>query len=237
MISLPKRAQHAGSRRSLEGLLLPIECNTTLTGLANTTPMVGAQHPAAQRLPWFLSESTWASEAVNQRQLVLLEQPQATVPHTHGILAIDETGDHQWGAKTAYVRRQYLGSIGKIDNGVFSVRSLWADAHRYYPLEVEPSTPGHWFAKGQADAAFRTTLAITFPLVQQARTRQFPFRAVVADASYGSHLDFRAGLLAMGAGYVHAEKPSHAWWHAEGEVGSAYELAQAAPWQGEQPGH
>ena len=33
-----------------------------------------------------------------------------------------------------------------------------------------------------------------------------------------------------------AEKPSHAWGHLEGEVGSAYGLAQAAPWQAAQPG-
>ena len=56
-----QRSQRDGFRRYLEGLLLPAERNKTLTGLANTGPDVGAQHPRAQGLQWFLSESPWAA--------------------------------------------------------------------------------------------------------------------------------------------------------------------------------
>ena len=42
-------------RRYLEGLLLPAERNKTLTALANTEPVVGAQHRQAQSLQWFSS--------------------------------------------------------------------------------------------------------------------------------------------------------------------------------------
>lgn len=231
-----KRTQRAAFRRYLEGLLLPTERNKTLTGLANTAPVIDAQHPAAQRLQWFLAESTWAPEAINQRRLALLTQHPTTAPHAHGVLVIDETGDRKWGTKTAHVGRQYLGSIGKIDNGVVSVSSLWADANLSYPLEVEPYTPAHWFAKGNKDAAFRTKLAIALELVKRAQALAVPFQAVVADALYGSNIAFRGGLDALGVPYVLAEKPSHAWWHPEGELGSAYELAQAALWQPEHPG-
>jgi hypothetical protein len=51
------RAQRHGFRRYLEGLLLPAERNKTLTALANTEPVVGAQRKEAQNLQWFLSES------------------------------------------------------------------------------------------------------------------------------------------------------------------------------------
>src|ERR671923_247184 len=54
-----QRNQRESFRRYLEGLLLPQERNKTLTALANTEPVVGAQHPHAQSLQWFLSESTW----------------------------------------------------------------------------------------------------------------------------------------------------------------------------------
>ena len=54
---------------------------------------------------------------------------------------IDETGDRKDGHHTAHVGRQYLATPGKIDNGVVSVSSLWADEQVYYPLEVEPYTP------------------------------------------------------------------------------------------------
>ena len=53
------RAQRDGFRRYLEGLLLPAERNKTLTALANTEPLDGAQRKEAQSLQWFLSESGW----------------------------------------------------------------------------------------------------------------------------------------------------------------------------------
>jgi SRSO17 transposase len=39
------------------------------------------------------------------------------------IVIIDETGDRKKGKKTDYVARQYLGSVGKIDNGIVSVNA------------------------------------------------------------------------------------------------------------------
>jgi SRSO17 transposase len=69
---LARRNQRDALRRYLEGLLLPAERNKTLTALANTEPVVGAQHRRAQGLQWFLSESSWAPEAVNRQRLQLL---------------------------------------------------------------------------------------------------------------------------------------------------------------------
>ncbi|GHD72337.1 hypothetical protein GCM10010317_082440 [Streptomyces mirabilis] len=51
-------AQRRGFREYLAGLLLPRDRNKTLTCLAGTQPVVGAQHAAVQRLQFFLSEST-----------------------------------------------------------------------------------------------------------------------------------------------------------------------------------
>lgn len=125
-----KRNQRETFRRYLEGLLLSSGRNKTLTALANTEPVVDSVHPQAQKLQWFLSESTWDPAAVNVRRLALLQQSLVTAPKPSGVLVIDETGDRKWGSKTAHVGRQYLGSIGKTDNGIVSVHSLWADEQR-----------------------------------------------------------------------------------------------------------
>lgn len=231
-----KLNQREALRRYLEGLLLPMERNKTLTALANTEPVVGAQHAAAQKLQWFLSESNWDPGLVNQRRLKLLMEDSATAPTASGALVIDETGDRKWGDKTAHVGRQYLGSMGKVENGVLSVHSLWADERRYYPLEVEPYTPAHWFAGGKADAAFRTKPQIALELVQRAVQTQVPFRAVVADSFYGENAGFVAGLEQLELGYVLALKPSHAWWHPQEEIGSVAEVARLEPWQQKAPG-
>jgi SRSO17 transposase len=77
-------AQRRGLRDYLQGLLLPRDRNKTLTGLADAEPIVGAQHRQVQRLQWFLSESTWDHEVVNQRRIELLGADAATAPHAQG---------------------------------------------------------------------------------------------------------------------------------------------------------
>lgn len=98
-------------------------------------------------------------------------------------------------------------------------------------------TPAHYFAKGKKDPQFRTKLKIAVELVRRAVQAHFPFRAVVADSFYGEDHGVKRGLRELGVGYVLALKPSHAWWHPEGAIGSFQEAAQAAGWKSlEQPG-
>ena len=111
------RAQRHSFRRYLEGLLLPAERNKTLTALANTEPVVGAQRKEAQSLQWFLSESRWDPQEVNERRLELMVDENATAPSEEGVLAIDEHGDRKWGKHTAHVGRQWLANIGKTESG------------------------------------------------------------------------------------------------------------------------
>jgi SRSO17 transposase len=65
-------AQRRGLRDYLQGLLLPRDRNKTLTGLAGAEPITGAQHREVQRLQWFLSESAWDYQQVNDQRVRLL---------------------------------------------------------------------------------------------------------------------------------------------------------------------
>jgi SRSO17 transposase len=105
-------------------LLLPTERNKTLTGLANTEPDVGAQHPRAQGMQWFLSESSWQERQVQESRLRLLLEEPSTAPDGQGVLVIDEHGDRKRGHKSAHIGKQYLANLGKLDTGVVSVTSL-----------------------------------------------------------------------------------------------------------------
>src|SRR5215208_754396 len=222
------RAQRDSFRRYLEGLLLPAERNKTLTALANTEPVAGAQRKEAQSLQWFLSESRWDPQEVNERRLELRVDENATAPSEEGVLVIDEHGDRKWGKHTAHVGRQWLANIGgKTESGVVSVSSLRAHERVYYPVDFEPYTPSHHFEGGKQDPAFRTKLKIASQLVELAVKRNIPFRAVVADSFYGADWGFKGALEGaleeLSAAYVLALKPSHAWWHKEDEIGSPYE--------------
>src|SRR3712207_5822177 len=205
-------AQRRAFRAYLQGLLLPRDRNKTLTALVGTEPAVGAQHPAAQQLPYFLSEADWDALAVNARRLGLLLGDPATVPHAGGVLVLDDTGDRKAGTKTAHVARQYLGSVGKIDNGIVAVTTLWADERVYYPLHLQPYTPARRLPRGKADPVFRTKPQVAEELVAAAVAAVVPFRAIVADCFYGAHEGFVEALNRADRPYVLALKPEKGMW-------------------------
>jgi SRSO17 transposase len=126
------------------------------------------------------------------------------------------------GKHTAHVGKQWLANMGKTENGVVSVSSVWADEGVYYPLEVEPYTPKHHFEGGTSDPRFRTKLKIAQQLVERSVETGVPFRAVVADSFYGEDEGFRQALSELGTGYVLALKESHSWWHREGTIGALW---------------
>jgi hypothetical protein len=230
-------AQRRSFRAYLQGLLLPRERNKTLTALAGAEPIVEAQHPEVQRLQFFLSESPWDAEALNARRLEVLLADPSTRPQADGVLIIDETGDRKDGTKTAHVARQYLGSRGKIENGIVAVTSLWADERLYYPLHLQPYTPSERLVGGKKDPAFRTKPQLGLALVAAAVEAGISFRAVVADCFYGDNLGFTRTLEGAGLPYVVGVKKSTGIWAAADAIHSPQEAVAALRWESpDQPG-
>jgi SRSO17 transposase len=230
-------AQRRGLRDYLQGLLLPRDRNKTLTGLAGAEPITGAQHREVQRLQWFLSESAWDHQQVNERRVQLLRQDPATAPHERGVLVIDDTGDRKDGSATAHVARQYLGSVGKIDNGIVAVTSLWADARCYWPVHAVPYTPASRLPAGERDPGFRTKPQLAIELVQAAQQAGVPFQAVVADCAYGDNPGFTDALGAAKVPFVLALKPRRGTWAPAEAAHTPLEAAAELGWHGpKQPG-
>jgi hypothetical protein len=222
--------QRRGFRAYLQGLLLPRDRNKTLTALAGAEPVVGAQHAAVQGLQWFLSEAPWDAERVNRRRVQLLLDDPATAPHDRGVLVIDDTGARKAGTKTAHVARQYLGSVGKTDNGIVAVSSLWADERVSWPVDVVPYTPAGWLPKGKRDPGFRTKPQQAVELVQAARTAGIAFRAVVADCFYGDNVGFTEALGAARVAYVLAVKPRKGVWAPADQTHTPQQAARQLAW-------
>jgi len=232
-----KLAQRRSFREYLSGLLLPRDRNKTLTALAGAEPIVEAQEAPVQRLQFFLSESTWEVEKVNERRLELLFANPATAPHDGGVLVVDETGDRKEGNKTDHVARQYLGSVGKVDNGIVAVSTLWADERLYYPLHVQPYTPAERLPGGKKHPAFRTKPQIAMALVDRALALGVSFRAVVGDCVYGESAHFEGALWEAGLPYVLGLRPLRGTWAPEEAAHTPEEAAQELRWGGpEDPG-
>jgi SRSO17 transposase len=188
-------AQRHGFRTYLSGLLLPRDRSKTLTALVGAEPLVQAQAAGVQRLQFFLSEAAWDAEAINAKRLALLGAEPATASSANGVLIIDDTGDRKDGSATDHVARQYLGSVGKIDNGIVAVTTLWADEAHYYPLHVAPYTPAVRLPDGKHDPAFHTKPQIALELVERAQAAGIAFCAIVADCFYGDDRALEKALL------------------------------------------
>ena len=220
--------QRDSFRRYLQGLLMSAERNKTATGLANTEPgKTGSKHKAAQRLQWFLSESSWNPDALHQARLALMRELPTTKSNQDAVLVVDETGDRNYGTHTAHVGRQYLGSLGKVDSGVVSVHLLYATEQTYFPLGLKPYTPASHYQRKDRDPEFKTKPRLALELLNEF-SEKWPFRAVLADSLYGRNDRFQHQLSTHFIPFVMALPASYTWWHREGEAGGVEELAHIA---------
>ena len=193
---------------SVAAILTIVLIRASSTALVGAEPIMQAQTAPVQQLQFFLSESDWDAEAVTRRRIAGLQADPLTTPHAQGALVIDETGDRKDGTHTDHVGYQYLGSIGKLGNGIVAVSSLWADERIYYPLHVRPYTPAARLSGGKQHPSFRTKPQLALELVAAARAAAIPFRAVVADSLYGEHPEFTRTLAQAEIPLVLAIKPS-----------------------------
>jgi hypothetical protein len=129
------------------------------------------------------------------------------------------------------VARQWLGSVGKTDNGIVGVSSLWADERVYRPVHVTPYTPASGLPKGKRDPGFRTKPQQAAALVQTARQAGIGFRAVVADCFYGDNTGFIEALSAAKVAFVPAVKPRKGAWAPAEEVHTPQEAARQLAWK------
>jgi SRSO17 transposase len=199
-------AQRRHFRTYLAGLLAPRERAKTLTMLAGAEPLIQAQAAAVQQLQFFLCESAWDTDALTTHTLQLLSADPLTASTDDGILVIDDTGDRKEGHATDHVARQYLGSVGKIDNGIVAVTTLWAHERLYYPLHVMPYTPASRLAEGKQDVAFQTKPQIALTLVERAQAASLHFKAIVADCFYGDNEALEAAFRQRQWPYVLAHR-------------------------------
>lgn len=222
--------QNIAFRSYVSGLLLGTERHKTATGLANTEPgKTGSHHPAAQRLQWFLSESSWEPEKLHDARLALMRTLPSTAPQSGAVLVIDETGDRKYGTHTAHVGRQYLGSLGKVDLGIVTVHVLYDTPQAYFPLKLLPYTPASHFDGQTNDPGFKTKPQLAIDLIEAVR-QDWPYRAVVADSFYGGNKVFRQHLIRNLIPFVLTLPSSYTWWHHEDQPGGVEELAlRAAP--------
>ncbi len=91
-----------------------------------------------QSLHHFLTKSPWSASDLRKQRISLILQG---LKGRKIFLIIDETGDQKKGRITDYVSRQYLGKLGKIDNGIVAVTAWGLIDGITFPLTFEVYKP------------------------------------------------------------------------------------------------
>jgi SRSO17 transposase len=73
---------------------------------------------SSQSLHHFITASPWSANQLKEQRL---ERILKALKGQEIVVIIDETGDRKKGKKTDYVSRQYIGNLGKIENGIVAV--------------------------------------------------------------------------------------------------------------------
>lgn len=178
------------------GLLSEVK-RKTLPAIAKA---VGLEN--AQGLHHFLSTAPWSVEELRALRLSrvkeLIQEP--------FVLCIDETGDRKKGNKTDYVSSQYIGNLGKTENGIVSVNAYGVIDNVTFPLLFRVFKPKRRLKDGEKHIS---KIEIAVQLIEELIQEKFPIKLVLADCLYGESSRFRRVCDKYKLPYILAIRSNH----------------------------
>lgn len=155
----------------------------------------------------FISQSCWNDAEVlaelRTHVAEVLGQPDATIN-------VDETGFPKKGTKSVGVKRQYSGTLGRIDNCQVAVMANYCSTQEHTLIDRRLFLPQEWVddklrreeAGVPHGVVFRSKPDLALSMVQDAAVSGVPFQWVGGDTVYGDSPTFVQGVRALGKWYV-----------------------------------
>lgn len=170
-------------------------------------PIALAADVPVRTLQEFLSQHRWQEDRSRDRLQQIVAAAHAS-PHAVGV--IDETSFVKQGVKTPGVQRQYLGTVGKQENGIVTVHLAYAADGFHCLLDGELFLPESWArdpqrcaaAKIPAEMTYRPKTEIALELYDRARANGIHFAWLTFDEWYGGKPAFLQALDARGQPFV-----------------------------------
>lgn len=178
------KAQKREFRHYLGGLLGESERKNLFQMASNA---VGVTY---HRLHHFLTEAPWSSAQVNERRLEIMNKCSQTRISRGFSLIIDDSGHRKSGNFTDGVGRQYIGEIGKTENGIVVVTTHLYDGRKSLPLDIELYQHANSLAEGKKDPEFEKKPELATKLIDQTLSRGYQPGIVIVDAGYGNNTSF-----------------------------------------------
>lgn len=174
-------------------------------------PIALAAGVPVRTLQEFLSQHRWREDLARDRLQTLVAQEHAS---EHSVGIIDETSFVKKGDKTPGVQRQYLGTVGKKDNGIVTVHLSYAADDFHCQLDGELFLPESWSQDRERcreagipeSMTYRPKTEIALELFDRAVANGVRFAWLTFDEWYGAKPEFLRELEARGQQFV-AEVP------------------------------
>jgi len=178
------KAQRKEYRHYLGGLLGESE-RKNLSQIAEDTVDV-----SYHSLRHFLVRASWDEQSINDRRLEVMTSCRQTKPSTGFSLIIDDSGHRKSGNFTDGVGRQYIGEIGKTDNGIVVVTTHLYDGVKSLPLDIELYQHADSLTEGKKDPDFIKKPDIALNLIDRTLKRKYRPGLVIIDSGYGNNTSF-----------------------------------------------
>lgn len=162
-------------------------------------PIALAADVPVRTLQEFLSQHRWQEDLARDRLQQIVAEEHA---HPHSLGIIDETSFVKQGQKTPGVQRQYLGTVGKQENGIVTVHLAYAADDFHCLLDGELFLPESWAcdparcreAKIPEGMTYRPKTDIALELYDRARAQGIHFAWLTFDEWYGGKPVFLQAL-------------------------------------------
>lgn len=173
-----------------------------------------------QILHHFIANSPWKTADLREKRIELIKQ---AIGEREIILCIDETGDKKKGKTTDYVKRQYIGNLGKIENGIVAVTAFGVIENITFPITFEIFKPKDRLKEIEVEKEIngekikqkeehKTKIQIAKEMVEEIVKKGFKIKIVLADSEYGEATEFRRLLEKLKLKFVLATRSNHAVW-------------------------
>ena len=158
-------------------------------------PIALAADVPVRTLQEFLSQHRWQEDRARERLQTIVAHEHAS---EHSVGIIDETSTLKKGDKTPGVQRQYLGTVGKQDNGIVTVHLAYAADDFHCLLDDELFLPESWSndrarcreAGIPESMTYRPKTEIALELYDRAVANGVRFAWLTYDEGYGAKPEF-----------------------------------------------
>jgi SRSO17 transposase len=163
----------------------------------------------SRNLQQFLTHSKWSHRDVIDH--VAQDVDKRLGDDRNACLLIDESGFEKQGKRSVGVSRQWLGRLGKVDNGQVAVFGALSNGQYVAPVDVRLYLPEEWAndpkrCEGagvpENERRFRTKIELALEIVRHARENGLHYGWIGADAGYGKGPGFCLALDEKGETFV-----------------------------------